>query len=480
MTKDDEEFRLRPRNPPKSGRRDNAAWAVLFKTVIHYARASRVQKGGSFARSRPQPNRPYSQRCAVRATYSRNAVAGQWRAHGRYLARDSATGDVKSVEAGFDQERDTVEIAMRLDEWQRAGDERLWKLIVSPEFGERVDLKSLTRQLLERMELDLKTPLEWVAVGHYNTEHPHVHIALRGVDGDGRPLRLEREYIKHGIREIASTLCTNQLGYRTELDAEAAQQREVHEHRFTSLDRLIPNRAIGTGPHTDFEVAVKDAIRPDSSKAARLDHRLAQRLMALEGMGLARVLEPGTWLVRRDIEDVLRSMQRIRDRHKTLAVHGVAVSDDRLPVSTLQMHDLKLVEGRVLVHGEEESGRNYLMLEGTDARIHHLYYTPEIEEARARGLMRTNSFVRLRKVMVTGKPVLEIDDLGDAEAILRNRKHFRESAKQALRQGLPTPEGTWGGWLGRYHSALGQAVGELAREGQRMSKTKESARSQGR
>jgi type IV secretory pathway VirD2 relaxase len=112
--------------------------------------------------------------------YAENATAGQWRAHGRYLARGSATreGDPKAV--GFDGGGESVDLAERLEGWQRAEDDRLWKLIVSPEFGDRADLKRLTRDLVSRMERGLGTPLEWVAAAHYNTEHPHVHIALRG------------------------------------------------------------------------------------------------------------------------------------------------------------------------------------------------------------------------------------------------------------------------------------------------------------
>src|ERR1035438_438641 len=53
----------------------------------------------------------------------------------------------------------------RLDGWQRAGDERMWKLIVSPEFGEQIDLKRLTRELMGRIERELGgASLEWVAV----------------------------------------------------------------------------------------------------------------------------------------------------------------------------------------------------------------------------------------------------------------------------------------------------------------------------
>ena len=36
-----------------------------------------------------------------------------------------------------------------------AGDERIWKFIVSPEFGEQIDLKRLTRELMGRIEREL-------------------------------------------------------------------------------------------------------------------------------------------------------------------------------------------------------------------------------------------------------------------------------------------------------------------------------------
>ena len=68
-------------------------------------------------------------------------------------------------------------------------------------------------------------------------------MALRGVSADGRPLRLTPDYIKHGIRAIAEELCTRQLGHRTEIDAAEAQRREVSQHRYTSLDRIIQHDA---------------------------------------------------------------------------------------------------------------------------------------------------------------------------------------------------------------------------------------------
>src|SRR5579871_5305660 len=100
----------------------------------------------------------------------------------RYIARESAGGTVLGpLMASSVETKDLpLEPAKALARWQTEGDPRLWKLIVSPEFGERVDLDRLTRDLMARMEKDLGTKLEWVAVTHFNTEHPHVHIALRG------------------------------------------------------------------------------------------------------------------------------------------------------------------------------------------------------------------------------------------------------------------------------------------------------------
>ena len=100
-----------------------------------------------------------------------------------------------------------------------------------------VDLRRLTGDLMERMEKDLGTDLEWVAVEHHNTEHPHAHVVVRGVRSDGTALRMSRDYIQQGIRSAAEHLCTRQIGYRTELDATEAERREISESRFTSLDR---------------------------------------------------------------------------------------------------------------------------------------------------------------------------------------------------------------------------------------------------
>jgi hypothetical protein len=346
-----------------------------------------------------------------------------------------------------------MDIATRLDDWQKASDERLWKLIVSPEFGNRVDLKRLTRDLMSEMQTDLGTPLEWIAVAHYNTEHPHVHIALRGVGAERRPIHLSRDYIREGIREVAENLCTRQLGYRPEFDAADAQRKEVHQHRYTSLDRVVQRDADNGGePDSPLFAVTKDPSRAGVGTRISLAERYAaERLMVLESMGLAESTGPKSWRVRRDFEQVLRTMQRSADHQKKLAAHGALMSDERLPLSVLNLRELTTLEGRILVHAEEESsGRAYLMLEGTDARVHHVYYTPEMEAERNRGGLRKNSFVRLRKVFSDGCPALRIDESGDAESILHNKPHLRETAQRLVRRGIVPQDDGWNGWFGRY------------------------------
>jgi hypothetical protein len=422
------------------------------------------------------PVRRFNQRCVVRVIYSRNTAKGQWGAHGRYVARESAVRGDGGRTAGFDGGGESIAIARRLDAWQRAGDERMWKIIVSPEFGEQLDLKRLTRELVGRIERELGGgQLEWVAVTHRNTEHPHVHVALRGVDRNGHALRLDRDFVKRGMREIAEDFCTSQLGYRAELDAVMAERREVNQYRYTSLDRAISRSAIKTEGNRDSDclrLSVPDPKTVGRQDGARLrDQHILQRLIALRRMGLAEPVGPNDWSVRRDFESVLRSMQKIGDRQKTLAAQGIPMSDPRLTIETVDDRDWKMLEGRVLVHGEEEdgsqAGRSYLMLEGTDARVHHISYTPEIEEARNRGRLRTNSFVRLRRYMVGGSPLVDVEDLGDAESILRNRRYLHQTGQQLAKRGIIPEEDGWGGWLGRYQTWLREVALEIERTGKR-------------
>ena len=246
QNEDEREVRLRPAKPRVS-RNEGAAWSSGFKLLMHYARTSRTWSNRAQG-GKGKGSRPHYQRCAVRVTYLKNRIRGQWKAHGRYLERESA------AVAAFSADENCIDVSAQVQQWQSAGDRQLWKLIVSPELGDRVDLERLTRDLLLQMEKDLGTKLEWMAVEHHNTEHPHVHVVFRGVREDGQALRMSREYVQQGIRGVAADLCTRQLGYRTELDDEEAERREIGGKRFTSIDRRLLQDA------KDFVIARNPAV----------------------------------------------------------------------------------------------------------------------------------------------------------------------------------------------------------------------------
>jgi type IV secretory pathway VirD2 relaxase len=90
----------------------------------------------------------------------------------------------------------------------RLDEKHQFRLIVSPEDGHELDLTVYVRGLMTTVERDLGRKVEWAAVNHYDTEHPHAHLVVRGVDRAGHELRLDREYISSGLRFRAQELAT--------------------------------------------------------------------------------------------------------------------------------------------------------------------------------------------------------------------------------------------------------------------------------
>jgi hypothetical protein len=194
-------------------------------------------------------------------------------------------------------------------------------------------------------------------------------------------------------------------------------------------------------------------------------------------MGLAKSVASQEWVVQGDFETVLRTMQQTVDRQKMLAAHGALLSDPRLPFELTNFRHLKAVEGRILLHAEDEViGRRYLLLEGTDAKVHLIYHTQEVEEARRAGRLAVNSFVRLEKRFADRIPHIEISDYGDADALLANRGLMNKQSQTLLRQGITLDQDLWGGWLGQYHKALRITVERQALSGKERPTQKSSGR----
>jgi type IV secretory pathway VirD2 relaxase len=135
--------------------------------------------------------------------------------HLRYIQRDGVTREGQPG-ALYDRVGEQADGKAFLE--RSGGDRHQFRFIVSPEDGSAYDdLKPFVRKLLDRMEDDLGTKLDWVAVDHHNTGHPHTHVVVRGRDDQDRDLVIAREYISHGMRERAAEILSLDLGPKTDL-----------------------------------------------------------------------------------------------------------------------------------------------------------------------------------------------------------------------------------------------------------------------
>jgi hypothetical protein len=375
---------------------------------------ARIAKMGKHGSPRTREQRQYSQRCAVRIRYTKGGSKGKWYSHGVYIARESANAS----KTGFDSKAEGVDVPNTIAGWH-GKNELLFRVIISPEFGDRMDLQQHTRDVLESMERDLGTKLEWVAVVHRNTDNPHVHVAIRGRMDNGQALTIPPEYIKEGARLRAEQAATNQLGYRLEEQVLDAQRREIDQFRFTGLDRKLVKR--GAVEADGIRVAV-DPNNP-ALRGIRLatENHLALRLAALEKMGLAR-RQGQTFLLDAGFEKALRQVQKTHDRQKIMREHGVLASA-RLPFRIVRPSQLKDEEGRILVHGQDEfSGNNYMLLESIRGEVLQVPHSREISAARKCGNLPAGHYVRIerRESEDESASSFRISDFGDAAELTQN------------------------------------------------------------
>ena len=326
----------------------------------------------------------------VKVSYARNARSASWAAHGRYLAREGAQReDAKGL--GFDSTRDDINLSQLLAGWQKAGDPRLFRIIVSPEHGAAMDLKEHARELVAQMELDLGTRLEWAAIDHHDSDNPHVHILIRGITEAGNALSIDRSYIKSGIRDRSQEIASSKLGLRVERDILESRAQAITRDQFTEIDRALLGRA-------DARNIVTFNDTPHRNEGAR--ERQAQnvaRLGFLASMGLARQLNQVSWQISPDLEQTLRQHQLSIDIIKTRARHLDQINDRQTQLHVTELKAGEQVTGRVIGTGldNEATDRRYLMIEGNDGKLHYIRQTPAIEKARGEDRLRIGETLTL-------------------------------------------------------------------------------------
>ena len=394
------EFRIRPG-------RIRSTRAQHVRPFIAQALAAAKKAGGTVSRSGrvTSGNRSrfgHGQRASIQANRfitarSRGAVvkARVVRHSGRtaplgthldYLSRDGVTRDGEKARL-FGPE---TEAADGRSFAERCGDDRHhFRFIVSPDDAlEMSDLKSFTRDLVGQMEKDLGTRLDWVAVDHWNTEHPHVHLIVRGVRDDGQDLVISRDYIKEGMRDRARDLITMELGPRTDHDIRRTLERQIEAERWTQLDRQLARDARDAGA---IDLAPHPDRQPDEYQALKIG-----RLRKLESLGLAEQVGPGQWTVSQDAEATLRQLGErgdiIKRMHRALTEKGIERGAAGYVLAAESL-DTPVI-GRLVERGldDELKGSAYAVVDGVDGRTHHI----KLPDLDAAGDSAPGSIVELR------------------------------------------------------------------------------------
>jgi type IV secretory pathway VirD2 relaxase len=288
------------------------------------------------------------------------------RAHMRYVQRDGVTREGAPGQL-YGADTDKADGRAFIDRAEAGDDARQFRFIVSAEDGaEYEDLKPLTRRLMTQMEKDLDTKLDWVAVDHHNTGHPHTHIIVRGRNDQGADLVIAKEYLTQGLRERAAELVSLDLGPRGDLEIEGRLRREVGQERLTSLDRGL----------------LRDVAEDGLVSPRHVDPRLyalrAGRLQTLARLGLAWEGAPTRWRLAEGLEDTLRRMGERGDIQKTLyrALTQGGVERDRADQVIYQptAEDARPLVGRLVARGlsDELKDRHYLVVDGVDGRAHYV------------------------------------------------------------------------------------------------------------
>ncbi|MER8785112.1 DUF3363 domain-containing protein [Mesorhizobium sp. M1006] len=354
-------------------------------------------------------------------------------AHLRYLQRDGVTrdGEKGRVYSAADEEADGKAFVER-----GHGDRHQFRFIVAPEdAAEMEDLRSFTRDLMRQMEADLDTRLDWVAVDHHNTGHPHTHVLVRGVTDDGKILNIAGDYIAHGIRHRATELVERELGLQSEIEVARKLANEVDAERLTRLDRMLiaeqqEHDLVDLRPHAS------DSYTISSNRSLLID-----RAKTLAHFGLASEMEPGRWVISDRTENVLRALGErndiIKSMHRALEEHGLA---DERGAAQYVMHRQTITEpvvGRVLakgLSGDEMSDRLSLVIDGVDGRTHYV----ETADAAKLDDIQRGHIVALDPILPKEEPRAADRNISSAageDGIYRPSQHLEAIRETFLEQG---------------------------------------------
>lgn len=169
----------------------------------------------------------YAQECTTKVSYRKTKDL-----HIKNLAYIQKNGK------GINNDNPELYGSDELNEYEKNMDELSWRIILSPE-NSNVDLNTLTKEFIKKLEEQTGYKLTWIAANHYDTAKHHTHIIINGKDKNGKEIHFRPEMIKNLMRTYSKQICTQMIGYKTENDINENLKDKIFSNSYTRIDRVI-------------------------------------------------------------------------------------------------------------------------------------------------------------------------------------------------------------------------------------------------
>lgn len=326
----------------------------------------------------------YSRRVVVKASYilsSNKNSRARIRHHLNYVAQDKSD-DLKNAPELYGSFGGEINIGKAIDDFESAP--HMFNIIISPEDGEQLDLKTYTKDFIAVIEQDLKSKVEWVAGNHYDTNDPHVHLLIKGTDDGGKPLLMKRDYISHGLRARAGQIATNKLGLRNYDDVVKSIERGLLSTKKSEIDDIIVKQS---------NDGVIDLSKLKSSELSDLPKSLfIKRLEFLDSKSVVGRNAGFAWSIDEDFYKKLKNVDRTNTIISKMS-DGLKVNKEHCEIVTAKTVADRIVKGHVVERGyaENKDGREYLLIKSKEKNFVYV----ELEKHSEKSKTLVGEFVRI-------------------------------------------------------------------------------------
>ena len=200
--------------------------------------------------------------------------------HQLFLGRYMPQKDKKEV-----IEKPVIFGNISLEEYKAKMDDSCFKWMISPEKKTSPEvLKEMAKCFIARCEQHTGHKMDWQAVVHMNTAHPHVHILINGRDRNGKKFRFRPDLIRGQIlRKCAMEIATQMLGERTPREIAMANDQMLVADRYIPLDSDIEKFASQCVNMDTYSQVVRNVDFCGTRLGRRLAHLVDLKIATTSG-----------------------------------------------------------------------------------------------------------------------------------------------------------------------------------------------------